>query len=91
MARKLQLTFACGDYEIMRPIKEGVIRWPSYGRVLFLTGEVDENIRGGARDALNTMRDQLTDASRGVKASIQNQKSSDKPGWRQFEIVISFE
>ena len=79
------------DEDIVGGIKEGVIRWPSYGRVIFLTGEVDENIRGGARDALNAMRDQLTDASRGVKASIEKQKESDKPGWRQFQIVITFE
>jgi 4,5-dihydroxyphthalate decarboxylase len=26
MARKLELTFACGDYEIMRPLKEGLVR-----------------------------------------------------------------
>lgn len=79
------------DEDIVDGLKQGVIRWPSYGRVLFFTGEIDENIRGGAREALNTMRDQLTDASRGVKAAIKNQKASDKPGWRQFELEISFE
>jgi 4,5-dihydroxyphthalate decarboxylase len=26
MSRKLQLSFACGDYEIMRPLKEGSVR-----------------------------------------------------------------
>jgi len=26
MSRKLELTFACGDYEIMRPLKEGIVR-----------------------------------------------------------------
>ncbi len=26
MSRKLQLTFACGDYEIMRALKEGIVR-----------------------------------------------------------------
>ena len=26
MSRKLELSFACGDYEIMRPLKEGIIR-----------------------------------------------------------------
>jgi type IV pilus assembly protein PilM len=79
------------DEDIVDGIKGGVIRWPSFGRVILLTGEIDENIRGGARDALNAVRDQLTDASRGVKASIQNQKASDKPGWRLFEIVIAFD
>jgi len=79
------------DEDIVDGLKLGVIRWPAYGRAIYLTGEIDENIRGGAREALNTVRDQLADASRGVKASIQNQKASDKPGWRQFELVISFE
>src|SRR5579862_5899803 len=79
------------DEDVVDGLKQGVIRWPSFGRVINLTGEIDENIRGGARDALNTMRDQLTDSSRGVRASIQNQKTSDKPGWRQFELVIAFD
>ena len=26
MSRKLELTFACGDYEIMRALKEGIVR-----------------------------------------------------------------
>src|SRR6516225_11930649 len=26
MSRKLEFTFACGDYEIMRPLKEGIVR-----------------------------------------------------------------
>jgi hypothetical protein len=26
-----------------------------------------------------------------VKASIKKQQPSDKPGWRQFELEISFE
>jgi 4,5-dihydroxyphthalate decarboxylase len=26
MSRRIHLTFACGDYEIMRPIKEGIVR-----------------------------------------------------------------
>lgn len=79
------------DEDIVDGLKQGVIRWPSYGRVISLTGEIDENIRGGAREALNTMRDQLTDASRGVRASLKEQKASDKPGWRQFEMQIAFD
>jgi type IV pilus assembly protein PilM len=79
------------DDDIVDGIKQGVIRWPAFGRVILLTGELDENIRGGPREALNAVRDQLTDPSRGVRASIRNQKASDKPGWRQFEIVIEFE
>jgi len=79
------------DDDIVDGIKQGVMKWPAFGRVIQLTGELDENIRGGAREALNAVRDQLNDPSRGVRASIQNQKASDKPGWRQFEIVIAFE
>ena len=26
MSRKLELTFACGDYEVMRSLKEGIVR-----------------------------------------------------------------
>jgi hypothetical protein len=78
------------DEDVVEGLKSGVIRWPSFGRVVILGGEIDESIRGGPRDALNAVRDQLGDASRGVRASIKNQKASDKPGWRQFEIVIEF-
>jgi type IV pilus assembly protein PilM len=79
------------DEDIVDGLKQGVIHWPSFGRVLKLTGEVDESIRGTVSVALNGLRDQLTDASRGVKASIKKQQPSDKPGWRQFELEISFE
>lgn len=79
------------DEDVAEGLKQGVIKWPSFGRSILLTGEIDENIRGGPREALFSLRDQLSDASRGVKATIQNQKASDKPGWRQFEIVVTFE
>jgi len=79
------------DEDIVDGLKQGVIHWPAFGRVLKLTGEVDESIRGTVSVALNGLRDQLTDASRGVKASIKKQQPSDKPGWRQFELEISFE
>jgi type IV pilus assembly protein PilM len=68
-----------------------VVRWPSSMREVTLVGEIDENIRGGPRDALNALKEQLSDASRGVKASLKSQKQSDKPGWRVFEMVIGFE
>lgn len=77
--------------DVVDGLKQGVIKWPGFGRVLRITGEVDENIRGGAREALFSLRDQISDASRGVKATLENQKSSDKPGWRQFELVLTFE
>ncbi len=79
------------DDDIVDGLKGGVIRWPAFGRSILLTGEIDENIRGGRRDALNALRDQLTDASRGVRALIGDVKASDKPGWTQFRVEISFE
>jgi type IV pilus assembly protein PilM len=69
-----------------------ILRWPAGTRTLTVYGEVDENIRGGEpRKALNALREQLTDASRGMRATLQNQKSADRPGWRSFEILVTFE
>jgi type IV pilus assembly protein PilM len=69
-----------------------ILRWPAIGRAIVVTGEVDENIRGGqAGEAVKALRDQLTDTSRGMKARVGNQKASTKPGWREFEIVVTFE
>jgi hypothetical protein len=68
-----------------------LVRWPSSAREVTLVGEVDENIRDGARKVIGTITDQLSDASRGVKATLKSQKPSDKPGWRVFEIVVNFE
>jgi len=79
------------DEEIVDGLKQGVVRWPSFGRVLRLTGEVDESIRGTVSAALNGLKDQLSDSSRGVRAAIKKQQASDKPGWRQFEMEITFE
>lgn len=70
----------------------GVVRVPSASRALLVGGEVDENIRGGPREALNAVRDQLTDPLRGVAARILRVNASpDKPGWRVFEILVTFE
>jgi hypothetical protein len=52
---------------------------------------VDENIRGGAKEILNALKDQLSDSSRGVRAALKSQRPSDKPGWRAFEIEVAFE
>jgi cell division ATPase FtsA len=79
------------DEDVVDGLKQGVIRWPAFGRAIILTGEVDENVRGGRREALNALKDQLTDASRGVRVTGPNLKASDKPGWTQFEMVITFE
>jgi type IV pilus assembly protein PilM len=79
------------DEDIVDGIKQGVVRWPAFGRALQLTGEIDETIRGGPAEALRTLCEQLSDASRGVKASIPSQKAADKPGWRFFELLITFE
>src|SRR5262245_29848991 len=78
------------DEDIVDGLKQGVIRWPAFGRVIVLTGEIDDNIRGGPQEALRTLCDQISDASRGVKAATK-QKASDKPGWRQFDLTITFE
>lgn len=43
MSAKLQLTIACGDYEIIRPLKEGVVR-PDGIELVFLT-QMDSNTR----------------------------------------------
>ncbi|HEX7900636.1 MAG TPA: pilus assembly protein PilM [Planctomycetota bacterium] len=73
-------------------IEGEILRWPAGVRSLTVYGDVDENIRGGEpRKALNLLRDQLTDASRGMRATLQNQKSADRPGWRSFEILVTFE
>jgi hypothetical protein len=68
-----------------------VLRWPAVGRTIVIEGEVDENIARGAGEAVKALRDQLTDSSRGMKASIDNQKASSKPGWREFRIAVTFE
>lgn len=67
------------------------VRWPSSAREITLVGEIDENVRGGAMTVLNGLKDQLSDASRGVRASSPSQRESGKPGWRMFEIRIGFE
>ena len=79
------------DDDVVDGLKQGVIKWPAFGRAIILTGEVDENVRGGRREALNALKDQLTDASRGVRVTGPNLKASDKPGWTQFEFIITFE
>lgn len=78
------------DEDIVDGLKQGVIRWPAFGRVIVLTGEIDDNIRNGPQESLRVLCDQISDASRGVKAT-NKQRASDKPGWRQFDLTITFE
>ena len=78
------------DEDIVDGVKQGVIKWPGFGRVIVLTGEIDDNIRNGPQESLRVLCDQISDASRGVKAT-NIQKASDKPGWRQFDLTITFE
>src|SRR6185369_372293 len=78
------------EEDIVDGLKQGVIKWPGFGRVILLTGEIDDNIRNGPQEALRVLCDQISDSSRGVKAS-NKQKASDKPGWRQFDLTITFE
>jgi type IV pilus assembly protein PilM len=78
------------DEDVVDGLKSGVIKWPGFGRVILLTGEIDDNIRNGPQESLRVLCDQISDASRGVKAT-NKQKASDKPGWRQFDLTITFE
>lgn len=80
-----------GEEDVVDGLERGVLRWPAPARAIVVSGEVDENIRGGAREALRALRDQLADPPRGVRASIQSQRASEKPGWRAFEILVEFE
>jgi type IV pilus assembly protein PilM len=79
------------DEDIVDGISGGVIRWPAAARVVMLSGEVDESVRGGPLEALKTLCHQLTDASRGVMAAIKRQWPSDKPGRRRFDLEMTFE
>ena len=73
-------------------IQGEVLRWPVAAKSLLVVGEADENIRGGPREVLNALLRELEDKSRGVTARLQRQNPSpDKPGWRVFEILITFE
>lgn len=83
-----------GEAEPVLPadIEGEILRWPPGARSLVVAGDVDENIRGGEpHKALNALREQLSDASRGMRATLQNQKSADRLGWRSFEILVTFE
>lgn len=67
-------------------------RWPVAAKSLLVVGEADENIRGGPREVLNNLLRELEDKSRGISARLQRQNPSpDKPGWRVFEILMTFE
>jgi hypothetical protein len=59
---------------------------------LLVVGDADENIRGGPREVLNNILRELEDKARGITAKLQRQNPSpDKPGWRVFEILVTFE
>jgi hypothetical protein len=79
------------EEDVVDGLERGVLRWPAPPKSIVVAGEVDENIRGGAREALRALRDQLADPPRGVKASIQSQRAGEKAGWRAFEILVQFE
>ncbi len=79
------------------PIGEGarvgdVIRWPHETMALLIKGEVEESIRGGPQAALNAVCNQLSDASREVRAIILKQSpSNERSGWRVFELLVTFD
>lgn len=71
---------------------EGLVTWLVPGSSIAIEGEVDENIRGGARTALKEIAQQMADPSRAVRAELAKQESSpDKPGWRRFRIKLTFD
>jgi hypothetical protein len=73
-------------------IQGGILRWPVAARSLLVVGDADENIRGGPREVLNAILRELEDKARGVTAKLLRQNPSpDKPGWRVFEILVTFE
>ncbi len=66
--------------------------WIAPAKGVKIEGEVDENIKGGAGPALDAIKDQLRDPSRGIKAEIPYQDASrDKPGWRVFHVILRTE
>ncbi len=79
------------------PFETGMVlgtihRWPVAAKSLLVVGEADENIRGGPREVLNGLLRELEDKSRGITAKILRQNPSpEKPGWRIFEILVTFE
>lgn len=73
-------------------IQGAVLRWPVASRSLLVVGDADENIRGGPREVLNAILRELEDKARGTTARLLRQNPSpDKPGWRVFEILVTFE
>ncbi len=72
--------------------REGYEEWDAPTMGIGIDGEIDENISGGPGAALQQIKKQLEDASRGMTAEIEEQRQlADKPGWRMFRIVIRFE
>jgi hypothetical protein len=66
--------------------------WEAPSKGIQIEGEIDENVKGGANPALDAIRTQLIDPSRGVSAELASQEPArDKPGWRVFRIVVRFE
>ncbi len=72
--------------------REGYVEWESPTMGIGIEGEIDENVGGGPGAALVAIKQQLSDPSRGVAAEIEEQRqAAEKPGWRQFRIVVRFE
>lgn len=88
-----------GDSITLRPSETykkselvGFTEWDSPSIGIAVDGEVDENIPGGAGHALVAVKEQLNDPSRGVSAEIEStEHSKEKPGWRNFRIVVRVE
>jgi hypothetical protein len=81
-----------GDGYPITDIVGPVVRYPLSSKSLLIAGEIDESVRGGPRQALEGVVRELTDPARGLSAKMLKQSHSpDKPGWRVFEMMVSFE
>jgi type IV pilus assembly protein PilM len=66
--------------------------WEAPSKGIQIEGEIDDNVKGGSGRALDAIKRELDDPSRGVSAEIPFQEASrDKPGWTVFRIVVRFE
>jgi hypothetical protein len=72
--------------------RQEIVNWESPRYKLVVSGEVDENLKGGAQEVLQDLKGQLTDPIAGTSAEVQRQDPSPKrPGWRAFSIEVTFQ
>ncbi|MBI4563833.1 MAG: pilus assembly protein PilM [Planctomycetes bacterium] len=56
-----------------------------------IVGEIDDSVPNGVNAALDDVKFQLTDPSRGVVAELYQEGGSTKPGWQAFRILLKQE